>query len=225
MSSSRRGEHSLSIRLQSLADYYHGQEEVWDIGCDHGLLGLSFQNIETVKEIYLVDPSELVIKDLQLKLIDSHIPVRDILLKLHVLHQTGQSLKLSPFSKCIFIAGMGGKEIGEILSHLISQISEKDRIVISPHRKILELRQHLSSMPLGLKEEAVIEENDQFYQIMVLEKCSDLPKTSLYGTDLWHGRTGLRYLEREKRNFMIHQDEISRRYVQYLEDIIAEQGD
>ena len=55
----------------------------------------------------------------------------------------GQDVILGPNSKTVFIAGMGGKEIGEIIQNLIPQLTPADRLVISPHRNILELRQYL----------------------------------------------------------------------------------
>lgn len=218
MSFSKRGESSLSHRLNSLANFYHQHSEVWDIGCDHGLLGLSFSQALSVKSIYLVDPSDLVVEQLHLKLKDSHIPNETLL---NIIKSKGQNLKLTANSKCIFIAGMGGEEIIEIIKNLIPQMSADDRLVLSPHRKVLELRLMLSESKLGLVGELAVEENNQFYQLFALELRPELPKISPYGTDLWRSETGLRYLEKERRNFMIHQDAQSIHYVRYLEDIIA----
>src|SRR6476661_2613415 len=136
-----------SLRLTKLHSYHSTEENIWDIGCDHGYLGSSFKDSEIVKAIHLVDPSGPVIQNLK----DSYISVPN--LKIH--HQEGQYLFIDSNSNLIFIAGMGGKEIGEIISHLLPQLDSTSKFVISPHRKILELRALLNVMPISLLSEEV----------------------------------------------------------------------
>lgn len=208
MSSSRVGD-GLSLRLGKLRSYYNHEKHVWDIGCDHGQLGLSFHNISTVENIHLVDPSAPVIDVLKQKLIDSYIS------KAKVYHQNGQSLSINSSSNCIFIAGMGGKEIGEIITHVLPQLNSSSRLVISPHRKILELRSLLNKMPVTLIEEEVIFEDDQFYQVLILSPGKGTP-VSLYGEKLWEGETGSKYKDHQLKAFGVHRDEASLSYVEFL---------
>jgi tRNA (adenine22-N1)-methyltransferase len=218
MNSSKVGE-TLSFRLRTLASYYHQTKEIWDIGCDHGLLGLSFVGSPEVQEIHLVDPSGPVIDKLT-TLIDTHIPKGHSLIKIE--HKKGQEVQFeTSFSKTIFIAGMGGKEILEIVQHLVGQMTSKDRLIVSPHRKIHELRHYLSNSKLKLFEEQVIEEDGQFYQILVLEKNLNLPNVSGFGQQLWESATGRRYLEHQLHHVEPHQDVVSRSYLQFLQDKIA----
>lgn len=208
MSSSRVGD-TLSKRLGKLRSFYNHEKHVWDIGCDHGQLGLSFHNISSVENIHLVDPSLPVIDVLKQKLIDSYIT------KVKIYHQTGQSLSIKSSSNCIFIAGMGGKEIGEIITHVLPQLNSSSRLVISPHRKILELRSLLNKLPVSLIEEEVILEDDQFYQILILAPGKGTP-VSLYGENLWEGDTGKMYREHQLKAFGVHRDEASLSYVGFL---------
>lgn len=210
MSFSRVGD-SLSARLKSIRHYHTNQRNVWDIGCDHGLLGLSFEASD-VDSIHLVDPSKPVIDSLINKLRDSYITKG----KVFITHKEGQSLIIDSLSNCIFIAGMGGKEIGIIISHLLPQLDESSRIVISPHRKILELRTLLKKLPLSLIEEKVIFEEDQYYQILCLSPVDSGRKVSLYGEELWTSETGERYREHQIKFFTPHQDLASQDYVSYL---------
>lgn len=211
MSSSRRGERSLSYRLRTLHSYYQNQENVWDIGCDHGQLGLSFTDIESVKSIHLVDPSKPVIDVLHNTIKDAYISIANI----NIHHSEGQKLTITEKSNCIFIAGMGGKEIGLILENLVPQLDESTQVIISPHRKILELRKLLNEMPIGLLKEEVIFEDRQFYQIMSLGKASSR-KVSPYGEDLWETDTGKQYREHQLKAFEVHSDEASKQYVSFL---------
>ena len=210
-SSFRRGE-KLSLRLQYLHNQYQQEDQVWDIGCDHGQLGLSFAEVETVKEIHLVDPSLSVIEVLKQTVKDSYISRP----KVFIHHQEGQSVSLSDSSNCIFIAGMGGKEIGDIILHLISKLTPEDRLVISPHRKIMDLRSLLKSLPLGLVKEEVLFEEGQYYQVLILKIDPQLPKVSLYGDGLWQGEWGEKYRQHQLKHFGIHQDVASQAYVEYL---------
>jgi tRNA (adenine22-N1)-methyltransferase len=201
---------TLSIRLETLRSCYQGQERVWDIGCDHGHLGISFQNEPSVKSIYFVDSSPDVIQLLTKVVKDSYIT------KAHILSLKGQDVKIAEKSNCIFIAGMGGKEIGEILTALMPDLSEDSLLVLSPHRKILELRQKLGKWPLILREERVIEENGQFYQILILFKGDRGRRVSAYGEDIWEGEIGERYLEQQLRTYSVHRDQASLSYLNYL---------
>ena len=218
ISSSRpnRGVSLLSQRLYSLARYHSDHESVWDIGCDHGLLGLSFCHTKHVKVIHLVDPSIKVIKVLEAKVKDSYItnPV-----KICIQHEFGQRIKLDNEKKIIFIAGMGGKEIELIARHLIPQMHEGDSLVVSPHRNFLALRSFLGSTELGLFDELVIKEDELFYQVICLIKSSHLPKITRFGDKIWKGIDGEEYRQHILRTFSIHQDQASRELVSHLEQL------
>lgn len=215
MSFSREGE-CLSKRLRTLHELYSEESYVWDIGCDHGQLGLSFLNVSSVKEVHLVDPSVKVINELKKKIKDSYITKKHLFIH----HKQGQELETARTSNCFFIAGMGGKEIGDIIQHLLPGLNESSRFVISPHRKILELRKLLASLPLTLKDELVLEEGSQFYQVLSLTPGKG-ERVSLYGERLWDGETGRRYLECQVRHFSAHNDELSRAYVSFLKSLTS----
>lgn len=212
MSSSRVGTF-LSARLNALRSYHQKQRNIWDIGCDHGLLGLSFDNEEEVESIHLVDPSAAVITELQNKLKDSYITKGAV----YIHHKQGQSLSIETTSNCIFIAGMGGKEIGEIIIHLLPTLDDTSRIVISPHRKILELRALLGELPLALIQEEVIFEDGQFYQIICLKK-GEGPRVHPYGRDIWKTEVGEQYRDHQMKHFRVHEDLASKGYMEYLGD-------
>lgn len=218
INSSRVGDFTLlRKRLQALRDYYHDSFSVWDIGCDHALLGLSFIDEASVKEIHLVDPSKDVIEGLKLKLLDSYITSASKTITLH--HQKGQKISLNPQSKTIFIAGMGGKEIQEILIHLEPQLTVSDRIVISPHRKILEVRNYLYHSNYRLIEERIVLEDGQFYQIMCLSLDQTCSQVSLYGESIWAQAEGRMYLKHQISTYSCHKDEASQRFLAYLKRV------
>jgi tRNA (adenine22-N1)-methyltransferase len=207
----------LSRRLQSLADKYRHEDSVWDIGCDHGLLGLSFLTHPATPAIHLVDPAADAILKLKQKVKDADIPIPQ---KLSILHRKGQDLKLTTEKKIIYIAGMGGKEIKSILIHLLPQLTHADRIVISPHRAILELRAYLQSSSFRLESEEIIEEDGQFYQILCLNLNVSL-QISPFGIEVWKGEVGQRYRQHILEAFEIHKDPLSQALVRYLKSLIS----
>jgi tRNA (adenine22-N1)-methyltransferase len=188
---------------------------VYDIGCDHGLLGLSFTSKELVEEIHLVDASEAVIAVLKTKLKDSYITRPSLIIS----KVDGQELEIKDDKKkIIFIAGMGGKEIQKILQAFATQLNPDDSIVISPHRKILELRHYLHFSPFRLRREMSLCENNQYYQILHLG-LSGSKAVSFFGEDIWKGEIGEGYRLHQIRHFLQHQDSRSQDYVSFLKNL------
>ena len=182
---------------------------IYDIGCDHGKLGRSFLDEPMVSSIHLVDPSIEVIKNLK----DSYITEQDF--KITIEHKSGQDLVLRPEKKLILIAGMGGKEIGSILTHLLPQLTVDDDVIISPHRDILPLRESLALSTFYLKDESVVLDEGRFYQVICLSLSGNV-KVHSYGTKIWGGETGRGYREHQLLHFNAHKDTRSLAYVSFL---------
>ena len=163
--------------------------------------------------INLVDPSLDVIKSLNNKLVDSYIS-KSHLIKIH--YKRGQEIVLDLEKKIVFIAGMGGKEIQEIMKCLLHQLSPADRVVISPHRNILELRKYLNCSEFKLIDEVTVFEDGQYYQVLCLETSIGLPQVSIYGDKVWQGLVGEEYRQHQIRAFSLHKDDASKAYVAHL---------
>lgn len=215
MNSSRGGK-GLSLRLSYLRSIYQQEHHIWDIGCDHGHLGLSFISEPHVEMIHFVDPSKLVIEELTKK-VGAYISMG----KIDIQHKKGQDLEINNKNNFIIIAGMGGEEVGDIIQNILPQLDKDSRIVISPHRKILELRHLLSKLPIFLRNESVIRENGQFYQILELTPGNGTQKVSLYGDQLWESDLGKEYLEHELSYIKYHRDVASQAYGEYLKSTYA----
>jgi tRNA (adenine22-N1)-methyltransferase len=217
MSSSRVGV-ALSKRLSKIKSYYENERYVWDIGCDHGDLGLSFSNCDSVEAIHLVDPSSKVINQLKVKLKDSYITKQEILIH----HENGQRIKINQKNNIIFIAGMGGKEIGEIIQSLLPLIDSTSKIIISPHKNILELRVLLNQLALSLIDEDLVFENNQYYQLIVLrpDLSFSTSRVSLFGSVLWTKEHSENYRNHLLKYFITHRGALSQDYVNYLKSLV-----
>jgi tRNA (adenine22-N1)-methyltransferase len=201
---------ALSNRLEFLASFYKGEESIYDIGCDHGLLGLSFKTNPKVKNIYLIDPNPYSV-DLIKKTIDSYITEPVLIYPLKI---SGEETKIVSPNSLVFIAGMGGKNIISILSSWREEdFANCSQIVLSPHRYILELREFLNENQFSLIKEAVFFENDQFYEMISITKKPTGISVSPYGEELWKGEEGANYLKHRLRHLSHHREA---RYVEYL---------
>lgn len=209
-----RGESGLSLRLSTLTKLYRHRHSIWDIGCDHGKLGLSFIDNPSVAKIYLVDPSRPVF-DVLLKTIDSYI-TKENFFKICPLFQKGQEVTLNPESKTIYIAGMGGREIEKIFSHLYPQLSSTDELIISPHKNIIELRAFLRNHEIFCESEELVLEDGQYYQILKLTKDNSFPRVSLYGEGLWQHSLGPEYQKQQLKHFSRHKDPQTLGYLSFL---------
>lgn len=216
-SSASKGESGLSHRLHALAKLYQNKHSVWDIGCDHGKLGLSFIDHDHVSRIHLVDPSKSVF-DVLLKTIDSYI-IRENFFKIHPLFQRGQDVILNPESKTIFIAGMGGREIEKIFTNLFPQLSLEDEMIISPHKNIFELRSYLSEFEIFCPHEELVFEDNQYYQLIKLSRDSLFPKVSVYGDRIWEGPLGEEYRNQQLKHFSRHKDPQTLGYLSFLQSL------
>lgn len=163
-----------------------------------------------------MDPSDKVIKNLK-AIVDSHITKQELYLH----QQRGQDLILNSASKIIFIAGMGGKEIREIIDHLLPQLTPADRLCLSPHKNLLELRKHLASMPIGLIAENLVQDLGRYYQVLCLASDSKLPRVSHYGEAIWRSPEGKGYREQQLRHFSAHRDHTSQKYTEFLKGLSA----
>ena len=204
----------LSKRLNRFSQFYCNHSYIWDIGCDHGLLGMSFLNQPAVKQINLVDPALPVIK----KLKDSYITIP----KINIIHNKGQNLIIPNSNQnSLYIAGMGGLEMREILQKLLPQLGREDRILISPHRHILELRKYLQGSPFRLVEEGVVEEAGHFYPYLYLAQDARFAEVSLYGEQMWQGEEGQKYLSYLIGHLSCHKNLASQAYLNHLKGLIS----
>lgn len=204
----------LSKRLKRFSEFYQDHSYIWDIGCDHGLLGASFLDKASVKQINLVDPALPVIN----KLKDSYITIP----KINIIHSKGQNLTIPHSNQnSLYIAGMGGMEMREILQKLAPQLGDKDRILISPHRHILELREYLQGSSFRLVEEGVVEEAGHFYPHLYLARDEHLEEVTRYGKQMWAGEEGQKYLRYLIGHLSCHKNLASQAYLNYLKGLIS----
>ena len=205
---------ALSFRLAELASFYQSEESIYDIGCDHGLLGLSFKTNPQVSSIYLIDPNPYSV-DIISKTINADITEPPYIYTLKI---NGQKTKIKKTNSLIFIAGMCGKTIIDILKNWSAEnLLNCSQIVLSPHRNLLELRAYLHHENFILVGERVLSENNQFYEVFSVTKSKNIgPRVSLYGEELWERPESANYLKHQLGYLEYHRDCQSLAYLNYL---------
>jgi tRNA A22 N-methylase len=203
---------SLSARLLRLLTLAGKGEELWDIGCDHGLVGRWARLEGHFKRVHFVDPAPLVVERLK-NFIDTDIP-SPIPFEIH--QKRADEIAVTKGENTFLMAGFGGQGMLQGLRHL-KNVSHS-RIVLSPHRDHLKVRSYLHSENWGLEHEEILSEDGQFYQILVLAKDAR-KRVSLYGEEQWESSAGKGYLSHLLDKLPLHQNQQDQDYLNYLQNL------
>jgi tRNA (adenine22-N1)-methyltransferase len=179
------------------SDYDH----IWDCCCDHGYLGMSILNQQLNAKVHFVDIVPELMLDLDNKLTAYSKNVSKIDSNTWQTHCIDiKTLPLESYSgkHLIIIAGVGGTQASEFVSALCELCDKHPHLEIDfllcPVRKLYELRQQLITLKLELKSEVLVEENHQFYELILVSKptaTADNHKVqaktiNTVGNQLWH---------------------------------------
>ena len=84
---------------------------------------------------------------------------------------------------CITIAGMGGRLIADILAAGLEKLAIVSRLVLQPNNREDELRAWLVDHDFHIVDEAILEENEKFYEILV--GGTGFSRVDSQGTAFW----------------------------------------
>ena len=153
----------LGKRLQAVVREVEGRR-LADVGCDHGKVSVACLLAGKVERVIACDISQ---KSLQ-KAVDlaNKLQVKGIEFR------AGDGLQVINDGEvnCVVIAGMGGNEIMSILSRIPQGVK---RLVLSPHRNTVELRQFLSDKGIYIAKDYIVKDGSKFYDVIVAELDSD----------------------------------------------------
>ena len=192
----------LSPRLSQLSNWVEHSEPydaIWDLCCDHGLLGLHLYQNQTQSHIYLVDRVTSIIERLNHR-IDAKSHER-----LTALHSNAENIQLSwgsqkePRQKprqLIILAGLGGESIIHILRGIVASNAETMRnanieFLLSANSHSYELRQYLRESNCRLINEVFVVDNGWSHEHMHIawqhNQCKQptVPVSEL-GIKIWH---------------------------------------
>lgn len=147
----------LSKRLKTIIDLVEPCELVYDLCCDHGLIGLNIYSNKISKNVIFNDQVDSIINKLEDKICDiySYIP-----LGIDFLKKPAKEIKFKNKSTIVLV-GIG---YGTII-RILPKIPQDCIIILSSHTKALELRSYLNNK-YELLDEVLVEENDKYYEIL-----------------------------------------------------------
>lgn len=204
----------LGKRLQTLnklvtTNYDH----IWDCCCDHGFLGSALLTRQAANIIHFVDIVPELMSELNYKL-NEFYPEQNLLIKTtHLTNNDslGESLwqthcldvKALPLPQykgkhLVIIAGVGGDLMTDFVTAICQQHPQLDLdFLLCPVHHQYTLRQQLINLDLRLQQEVLVEENNRFYEVLLVSTKQrtdvnsniDLKAVSKTGKELWQTYT------------------------------------
>lgn len=166
----------LSLRLQKAAEFVPQDARLADIGSDHAYLPVALMLQEKISygiagEV-VVGPYESAKRQVAKNGLEKSIDVR--------LADGLEAVELSDQVSAMTICGMGGVLIRDILQRGKdkNRLSGKERLILQPNVGERQLRQWLVNEHYTITHEAIIEENNKVYEVIVADKLSEAPEYS-----------------------------------------------
>jgi len=179
----------LSKRLQQIEKMATQQyEHIWDCCCDHGLLGFALLSSQTDSTIHFVDIVPELMAEVENKL-ERFCP--SLPWKAHCLDVAKLPLTQYQGKHLVIIAGVGGDLMKQFIEAIYQQHKSLNiDFLLCPVHHQFSLRQKLIELDFSLKDEVLIEENQRFYEILLVSSLSkelskENKKISPIGDKIW----------------------------------------
>ena len=179
----------LSKRLQQIEKMATQQyDHIWDCCCDHGLLGFALLSSQTNSTIHFVDIVPELMAEVENKL-ERFCP--SLPWKAHCLDVAKLPLTQYQGKHLVIIAGVGGDLMMQFIEAIYQQHKNFDiDFLLCPVHHQFSLRQKLIELDFSLKDEVLIEENQRFYEILLVSSLSkelskENKKISPVGDKIW----------------------------------------
>ena len=183
----------LSKRLQQIENMVTSHyDHIWDGCCDHGLLGFSLLSSQTNSTVHFVDivPKLMANLESKLKRFCPSLPW-----KTHCIDVATLPLAQYQGKHLVIISGVGG----DLMIQFIDAIYQQNKnlnidFLLCPVHHQFSLRQKLIALNFSLKNEVLIEENQRFYEILLVSSASEMlcnkanietTKVSPIGDKIW----------------------------------------
>lgn len=157
----------ISKRIKTVSSFIKPFTRIADVGCDHGYL-----IIEAFLNHNITFAQAIENKKSPLLSAKENIKKYDFFKKVVFTLSNGIT-DLDKQVEVLIIAGLGGLNIIEILSANPSKLRNIKRIILQPNRNIYEVRKWTLENKWEIINETILEENDIFYEILVLEKTTE----------------------------------------------------
>ena len=154
----------LSKRLASLIPFFKGEDNVVDVGCDHGYLSIYLKNNCLVNSVIASDVNEnaLSVAKANIKEADLNIPT--------VISDGISNVDLTNVN-CIVMSGMGTATVLHILEDS-SKLKHINKIIVQSNNNHDILRKQMNKKGYYLSEEVAVYDRGKWYLSMLFIKSS-----------------------------------------------------
>lgn len=156
----------LSIRLKTVASYVPKGKKLADIGSDHAYLPLYLIRHQVIDEAIAGEvvqgPFDAAVRNVRAHGKEEQIIVR--------LANGLRAIEDDDNVQVVTIAGMGGRLITTILEEGSERLKTVERLILQPNIHSEPIRQWAVAHGWYIVDEAILEEDDHIYEILVLER-------------------------------------------------------
>lgn len=177
---------NISRRLQKIADYIPARCRMADIGSDHALLPIY---LVQEKNISFAVAGELNAGPYQAA--RDNVEKAGLSDKIQVRQGDGLSVVKAGEVDAVVIAGMGGKLICRILDEGKNKLESAQHLILQPNVGESFVREWLRQHRWFLQDEALLEEDGHFYEILFASKLPDATELNEQLYREWKHRCGL----------------------------------
>ncbi len=163
-----------------------GYTHIWDCCCDHGFLGAALLSRQAAECIHFVDILPQLMVELGRKL-ERFFPHSSSAWEAHCLDVKALPLNQYEGRHLVIIAGVGGDLMVQFISALVQYYPDYaiDFLLCPVYHQYM-VRQQLIELGFSLKQEVLVEENQRFYEILLVSSVGDVQSTiSPFGDGIW----------------------------------------
>lgn len=176
----------LSTRLTALCEAVpeNTYQHIWDCCCDHGYLGEQLMTEHPDSIIHFIDVMPHLIEEVEKRL--SHNSKQNW--RTHCADAADLSLDQTE-NHLVIIAGVGGDLLIEMVASIYNRhaslfSNKRLDFLLCPVRQLHKVRQGLNDLNLGLITEKIIQDNNQFYEVLQVSNQSS-KAVSIVGREMW----------------------------------------
>ena len=167
-----------------------GYTHIWDCCCDHGLLGAALLSRQAAECIHFVDIVPELMTALDRKL-ERFFPHSASVWETHCLDVKALPLDQYQGRHLVIIAGVGGDLMVQFIHALVQRYPDHsiDFLLCPVHHQFM-VRHQLGELDFSLKQEVLVEENQRFYEVLLVSSASDRQSAiSPFGDGIWKADT------------------------------------
>ncbi len=163
-----------------------GYAHIWDCCCDHGYLGESLLASAVTDTVHFVDVVPKLIHRIENTLQEAY-PDKPLGWQTHCLDVAALPLEQCQGRQLIIIAGVGGDLVIQLLKAIQQSHSQRDvDYLLCPIHHQFAVRQTLIELGFGVLDEALVEEKQRYYEVMLVSLSNDNAGIlSSVGDKLW----------------------------------------